>query len=96
MFRDIVTKNGSLLMYMTSAPIVTSRYSDMSSDGMVTSDTSTPGDVFRTVLPLSIPTTGPNIFSAATMSARETGQLGSRFLSTISMNSRVLGRPTIC
>ena len=56
---------------------------------------STAAGVLRTVFPFNDPTSGPKIRSAARMSARVTGQLGSRFPSMMDRNVLVLGLPII-
>jgi hypothetical protein len=59
--------------------------------GTFVCSTSTGDEAFRTVFPLSDPTSGPNIRSAAIMSSHVTGQLANNFLSTMDRNVFVLG-----
>ena len=93
MCREMVTKNGSLLTYMMSAPMITWRYCDIMMDGTGVAATSTCSVCLRTVFPFRDPTSGPNILSAFRMSSRVTGQLGMRLSPTIFMNSADVGRP---
>ena len=94
-FLEIVTKNGSLFTNMISPARVTFRYRDIMVAGILVYVAWTAFGVFRTVLPMSDPTSGPNIRSAAMMSSRLTGQFWNKFLSTMPRNVLVLGLPMI-
>ena len=95
MFREIVIIKGILFTNIMSTPRTTSLYRSMITIGMLLTLASTRSDGRCTVFPLRDPTSGPNMCSAARISSRVIGQLGSNLLSTILMNAFVLGLPIL-
>jgi hypothetical protein len=90
---EIDTKNGILLTYMMSHARVTSRYLLITCIGMLVRSLWTCSVVVRVVFPLSDPTLGPKMSSAATMSSFVTGQLRSCCSWMTRVYVRVLGLP---
>ena len=89
-FLDIVVKKGIALMYIMLIANVISLYCSGMGIGLMIET----GIVFfLVVFPLSMPISGPNMASAATMSFVEMGQFGSWLFVTIFMNFCVLVRP---
>ena len=93
--QDIDTINGMELKYMMSAHTATFWYCWSIPCGTASRCVSTRCGDCRTVFPFSPPTSGPKISSAAWMSSLVMGQLGSRFLEAIFINSPAVGFPIL-
>ena len=93
--QDIDTINGMELTNMMSVHTVTFWYHLSIPRGIASRCVSTQGGGCRTVFPFSSPTSGPKMSLAARMSSVVIGQLGSRFLEAIFINSQAVGFPIL-
>ena len=93
--QDIDTINGMELTNMMSAHTLTFWYCLSIPCGIASRHVSTQCGGHRTVFPFSPPTSGPKMSSAAQMSSLVMGQLGSRFLEAIFINSQAVGFPIL-
>ncbi len=78
---EIVIRNGIPLTFITSADKVTFLYCDMILSGTVCDCVHSASGVVRTVLPLRLPRSGPQMNSALCMSWVVMGQFGMRLFS---------------
>ena len=95
MFQDIDTINGVELTNMVLAHTITFWYRLSIPHGIASRCVSTRCGGRHTVFPFSPPTSGPKMSLAAQMSSLVIGQLGSRFLEAIFMNSQAVGFPIL-
>ena len=93
--RDIDTINGMELTNMMSVHTVAFWYRLSIPHGIASRCVSTRCGGRHTVFPFSPPTSGPKMSSAAQMSSPVIGQLGSRFLEAIFINSQAVGFPIL-